>query len=281
MATKAVAVKEESNTALAVQTDFSGFEAYAGIGMEEVRAEDQSLPFLRILAQLSPQVNKRDGAYVQGAEPGMIHDNLTNDVYDGEQGILVVPCHYSPTLVEWVPKNQGGGFRGTYAASDPIKATTHKNDLGKDILPNGNELVDTSNFFVLQMGEDGVPRRRLITMTSTQQKKARKWVSVMGEQYARRADGSSFVLPYAANIYRLRTVEEKNDKGSWFGWDISRVRTLNLADPTERSYLEMGVAFAKQVKAGEVEVKHTRDDEVSSGSQGPGRGFGSDDEAPF
>ena len=45
-----------------------GFEELAGAGFSEVSTEDLAIPFLRILAQLSPQVNKREGAYVEGAE---------------------------------------------------------------------------------------------------------------------------------------------------------------------------------------------------------------------
>ena len=60
MAKNAVAVAAEKSTAVAVLGD--DFEALAGLGMEQVKTDDLSIPFLRILAQLSPQVNKRDGA---------------------------------------------------------------------------------------------------------------------------------------------------------------------------------------------------------------------------
>jgi hypothetical protein len=43
---------------------------------------DLALPFIRILGQLSPQVNKRDAKYVQGAEAGMIYNSVTNQLYD-------------------------------------------------------------------------------------------------------------------------------------------------------------------------------------------------------
>ena len=60
----AVAKKDTATSVVA----FEGFEQYANAGMEDVRTEDLSVPVLRILAQLSPQVNKRDGSYVEGAE---------------------------------------------------------------------------------------------------------------------------------------------------------------------------------------------------------------------
>jgi hypothetical protein len=97
-------------------------EEFAGEGLEEVTAEDLAIPFLRVLAQLSPQVNKRDGAYVEGAEAGMIYNTVANEAYDGEKGILVVPCHYNRRFVEWQPRSSGGGFVGSYPIdSDMLK----------------------------------------------------------------------------------------------------------------------------------------------------------------
>ena len=111
--TSAVAVKA-SNTAVALATEF---EEFAGVGMEEVGSEDLAVPFLRILAQLSPQVNKRDGAYVQGAEAGMVFNTVLNEAYSGEEGILVVPCFYNRRYVEWKPRAAGGGLVASYEAN--------------------------------------------------------------------------------------------------------------------------------------------------------------------
>ena len=59
----------------------------AGAGMENMTAEDFMIPRLSILQQMSTQVNKRDGAYVDGAEPGHILDNVAGVAFDGEKGI--------------------------------------------------------------------------------------------------------------------------------------------------------------------------------------------------
>ena len=55
---------------------------------QNISQEDLALPFLKILGQLSPEVNKRDGKYVEGAEPGKIINTVTNALYDT---INVVP----------------------------------------------------------------------------------------------------------------------------------------------------------------------------------------------
>lgn len=263
---KDVAVKKENVVAL-----HGGFAQAAGIGFEEITAQDLSVPFLRILAQLSPQVNKRDGAYVQGAEAGMIFNTVANEVYDGEKGIEVVPCYYSRRLVEWRPRDQGGGYVGSYTADDPIAKRATKDDRGNDVLPNGNLLTNTAQFFVLLLHPELGPQRCLITMTSTQLKKARKWLTQMQSLTGRDPNGKLYTMPMMSNVYTLRTVEERNDKGSWFGWEVSRARALDESKQEDVELFELGYAFAQSVRAGDVKVK----EEPEHGGQVM------DDDAPF
>ena len=56
-------------------------EEHAGKGLENLKQEDLSTPFLKILMPLSPQINKSDNRYIQGAEPGMILNSATKKVY--------------------------------------------------------------------------------------------------------------------------------------------------------------------------------------------------------
>ena len=70
------------------------FEADANAGSQNMTQEDLALQFLKVLGQLSPEVNKRDGKYVEGAEPGMILNTVTTEIYDGAKGINVLPVFY-------------------------------------------------------------------------------------------------------------------------------------------------------------------------------------------
>ena len=83
-------VKKAQAGALAI----SNLEADSGKGLGNIGQEDLALPFLKIMGQLSPEVNKKDGKYVKGAEPGMIFNSVTSELFDGEKGINVVPCYY-------------------------------------------------------------------------------------------------------------------------------------------------------------------------------------------
>ena len=81
-------VAEKKEGALATNL----FEADANQGAQNMSQEDLALPFLKILGQLSPEVNKRVGKYVEGAEPGKIINTVTNQLYDT---IHVIPVSYT------------------------------------------------------------------------------------------------------------------------------------------------------------------------------------------
>ena len=85
------------------------FEQDKGQGIANISQEDLALPFLKVLGQLSPEVNKRDAKFVQGAEPGMIINTVTNEIYDGEKGIEVIPCHYKRQHIEWQDRGESQG----------------------------------------------------------------------------------------------------------------------------------------------------------------------------
>ena len=85
------------------------FEGDASKGLGEIGQKDLALPFLKILAQLSPEINKRDGKYVEGAEAGMIYNSVTGELYNGVEGINVIPCFYKLEYLEWKDRGEGLG----------------------------------------------------------------------------------------------------------------------------------------------------------------------------
>ena len=92
--------KKKANAVAAVN-----FEDDAGQGLNMTQ-EDLALPFLKVLGQLSPECNKRDAKYVEGAEPGMIINTVTNEIYNGEKGIDVIPVHYKRQYIEWQDRGE-------------------------------------------------------------------------------------------------------------------------------------------------------------------------------
>jgi len=207
------------------------------------------------LGQLSPEVNKRDGKYVEGAEPGKIINTVTNALYDT---INVIPVFYKRQYIEWQDRGTTGSGAPVAihdADSDIVNQTTRGKDY-KDRLPNGNYLDNTASHFVLTVGDN--PSTALISMKSTQLKVSRKWNSMMMGIKMQGKNGL-FTPPTYSHIYKLSTTQMSNDKGTWFGWDVSKVGPVENAD-----LYGTAKAFAESVGKGEVQAKHGTEEKTNS-----------------
>jgi hypothetical protein len=65
------------------------------------------------------------------------------------------------------------------------------------------------------------------------------------------------------NKYRLATVPQQNDKGSWYGWEIQKIGNLS---EDEAYIFQMGAQFMKAISAGDVVVREDSDEPVTSSS---------------
>ena len=225
------------------------FEDDAAKGLGTIGQEDLALPFLKILGQLSPEVNKRDGKYVEGAEPGMIYNSVSGELYDGVKGIDVIPAFYKLEYVEWKDRGEGsGGPVAVHDSSSDIMSQTKADANFKDRLPNGNYVEKTASHFVIITGDS--PSTALISMKSTQLKISRKWNSMMSGIKLKGKNGL-FTPASFSHIYRLKTTQMSNDKGTWFGWDVSKVGPI-----TDTSLYQQAKTFSDNISKGSVKAKH-------------------------
>ena len=231
------------------------FQQMANVGFEEVSTDDLAIPFVRVLQSGSKQCKKSEGAYVEGAQEGMIYNNVLNKVYNGDEGVEVIPCYYYRRYVEWVPREEGGGYVQAFLPGDNIISTAKKDENGKDVLPNGNYLENTAHFFCMYIDPDLGPQKALLPMSASQLKKSRKWLSNTQTFRGTTKDGKQYFLPMFSQVYTLSTVPESNAKGSWMGWEITWKRTLDLSKQADNSVFDEATGFAMSVKEGEVEVK--------------------------
>ena len=224
------------------------FEADAGQGITNIKQEDLALPFLKVLGQLSPEVNKKDAKHVEGAEPGMIINTVTAELFDGEKGIQVLPVYYKRQYIEWQDRGESKGAPvNIYDAGDDIPKTTRDKSF-KDRLANGNYLENTVSHFVVLLRK--TPTTALISMKATQLKISRKWNSMMMGIKMQGKNGL-FTPPTYSHIYKLKTVQQSNDKGTWFGWDVSKVGPI-----TDKGIYEIAKGFSTNVAKGAVITKH-------------------------
>jgi len=224
------------------------FEDDADKGSQNITQEDLALPFLKVLGQLSPEVNKKHGKYVEGAEPGMILNTVTNESYDGSKGIEVLPVYYQRQYVEWQDRGESKGAPvAIHSAASDILSKATRDKSYKDRLPNGNYLENTANHYVVLLGK--TPTTALISMKATQLKISRKWNSMMMGIKLQGKNGL-FTPPTYSHIYKLKTVQMSNDKGTWFGWDVSKIGPIS-----NKSVYDIAKSFADRVGKGEIQAK--------------------------
>ena len=237
-------------TAAAPTHDWS--QTQGPTGFDNVQPEDLGIPFLGILQKLSPQIDKDNAEYstkgIEGAEVGDIINNVSNTVVCsvGEE-LEVVPCTYQRLYMEWKPRTSGGGLVKTHRDAN-ILLECQRNERNQDILRNGNLIVATSYFYCIAIvDEQRVPC--VIGLSSTQLKKAKAWLNMAMSIKLARADGQKYTPPLFSHSYKLSTVPEKNDSGTWRGWKV--VIGTMVSDPV---LIAEAMSYAKratqQVQAG-------------------------------
>ena len=233
----------------------------AGLGFEDASKEAYSIPFLVLLQKMSSQCDKDSGEFVKGAEAGMFLNSSTGELYS--DSVQIVPCHYNRQLVEWVPRSEGGGFRGTYNPEQLDLSTLNRDESGKFKMSNGNQISDTRYHFVLLLTKSG-PRPMVLSLTSTQIKVSRNWMTAMRDQRTSDGRGGMVKVPMMANIWKLSSVTQQNDKGSWKGVKVERERMLKF--PEENDLYEMAKEFHHQIATGKAKVDETEKSQTTEES---------------
>jgi hypothetical protein len=250
------AVTKAKETALSTDVMDDIFDN-AGDGASFDSSEMQ-IPFVRVAQSLSPQLNKKKPEYIEGLSNGDAYNNLTNQMWSGDTGLLVIPCFQTTKYLEFVPRESGGGFRGEISASDPILQRTNRVG-SKEILPSGNELVKADQHFCLIVDEEGMTQPVVIDMKSTQLKVSRRWKTNINMQKMKNPKtGEIIIPPVYATMWRLTTSEESNDKGDFYNWSVERVGIVE-----DRNLRLEAKNFRESIMRGAVKAQS----ENSSGSQ--------------
>lgn len=223
-------------------------------------AEDLAIPFLRILQGLSPEVTRGNEKYLPDARPSMFIETVTREVFDGEAGVVVVPVHFTQSYTEWVPRAKGGGFVKDWKQDGSNLTRCHKDETtGRDVTPEGTEMVRAGLYYILLVNPaTGVSRPAVLSLSGTQLKKARRWNSIIMQIVATNADGTPFTPAMFYMSYLVTSVPEKNDKGSWFGFNINAgVRTVDI--PNGVAVYKKAREFAGQAIQGTVKTQPIQD----------------------
>lgn len=248
---KAVAKVEAKSTALAPIDDemLSDLLQDAGAGLESATAADYALPFIYLLQKMSPQVDKDDAKYVEGAEPGKFINTVTQELYDE---LRVIPVHFEKVYIEWIPRDLGGGFVASYKT---------RQDADKNC-EEGHQIVDTANHYVLVQGKDGEWTPAILSLTSTKLKASRNWVSKMGMVTIMGPNQKKVVAPTYSRFYDvLPDGPMKNDKGTYYVIKVDSVEGEDgwVKDPELR---DQAKNFRASLQAGLKGADYNRSAEV-------------------
>ena len=212
-------------------------------------SSEMQIPFIRIIQALSPQVNKKDPAFIDGAEQGDAFNTVTSEFWTGEEGLLVIPCYQETKFLEFVPRESGGGFMGELEPNNPDIQNTERKG-AKEILPNGNELVKSDQHYCLVVGDGGMVQPAIVDMKSSQLKVSRRWKTQIAMQKIRHPKTDALLTPAVyATMWRLNTLQESNDQGTWYNWSVTKHGLVQTKEILSEAKL-----FREQVMKGAVKA---------------------------
>ena len=210
------------------------FEDDSAAGFENVKTTSLALPILKLLQNGSGEAQRRNQNYVEGAEPGMLLNTVTKQLYDGAKGITVIPCHYKLEYQEWADFGTGSGRpENIFPDGSDILAQTTQDGGGKDRLENGNYILTVGQHFVIIVA-DGGAEQALISMSSSQGKISRKWNSMMMSISLAGKNGP-YTPPSFSHAYKLTTVLNSGNGNQWYGYNIVKEGPVKAPSMYERA----------------------------------------------
>jgi hypothetical protein len=225
--------------------------ASAGKGLS-TDASDNLVPLINVLQPLNPQVMKRNEAYIEGAEAGMIW--LRSSEEPLHETILFQPCFHEKYWIEYIPRAAGGGFVARYEFDKKPVAAERWTDPEapraiKWRMPNGNELVEHRSYsgFVLLKGGS---QPYAIPLKSTGHTFGK---GLMSDLNRRRLKNGN-IPPLYGHVVTLGTKMRSNNAGEWHEFSL-----LNIDWMVDEEQYDIGEALYNSFTRGEKKTE-TPDD---------------------
>ena len=215
-------------------------------GSEDVGQEDLTIPRLEIVQSLSPCRDKKDDNYIEGAEEGMLYNNVSRELYGTK--VMVIPVIFKKEWLIWKDRKQGGGFRGAYPSLEEANnMIVNLVNEGSD--PEGSlEAIDTAQHLCLLIKPDGKLEEIAISMSKSKMKVSRQWNSII-----RMMGGDRF-----SRVYELRGVADENNDGDKF----KNFGVKALGYPSKHAYV-LAEALYNDLVSGDREMKVNADQDQS------------------
>lgn len=193
-------------------------------GHENISGQDLTIPRLKVLQALSPELDEDKAQYVEGAKPGLILNSVTQELM---KSVYVVNLYYERNVNVWLKREMGGGLVGSFKSE--IEAKQHLDNAGLEL--TSHDLVDTATHYLLLLNEDGsIKGQAMVDMISSGLTVSSNWNS----NIKLHAD-----TPRYGTVWNLTTQKRSNTKGSWHVFDFDFAGYVNdakLYDEAKRQY---------------------------------------------
>lgn len=240
-------VKHESN--LPATTD-------APLGFEDMDQEDFSLPYIKIMQPGSPEVDNDDIK----ADKGDLLNSLSN--YNYGTGLIFIPILFSRRRIKWLPREDGGGIEcGSIDGKAPdtgakfsaeCSSCVHSQWDNKTSTPPACDMFRVFPSIILGLKEEFDGSKLVaISFARTNAVQGKKLLNT-----ARMSGGAIF-----SHAYKLKTTKQKNDKGTYWTFEVAPAPKLNPRQIAEAEG-HFNVLSSMRVNVGierEVEVELDKD----------------------
>lgn len=233
------------------------FGEFAGQGFQNQTSDDVAIPFLGLIQKLSPELDESSDRHIPGAKEGRMFNSVTLELLPEE--VVLVPCYTEHAFVQFIPRDQGGGFVGQHApGSDIVKqAQATAEAFNKLRTPEGHELVETFYMYGLILDDADAPSASsfiVVAFSSTKIKVYRRINTLL-----RTVKGNP---PLFAHRIAVTAAPEKNKQGQpYMNFRIAPVNgnvVSSLIDPNgpQSGLLKEGQQFLRAVSSGTAKAAH-------------------------
>lgn len=169
-------------------------------GNENVSADDISIPRIKLLQKMSPEIDEGDSRYIDGAKAGHLLNSVTNELMDE---MYVLNLFYEKGFTVFKKRDLGGGLFGSFdseiAAREALMAD------GLEL--SEYDITETATHTLLLMDDEGnITMPALMDFASSKLKVSRAWNTDIAMKCGSNVDR------FGA-IYRMASKIEKNRKG--------------------------------------------------------------------
>jgi hypothetical protein len=174
------------------------------VGNENVTADDISVPRIKLIQKMSPEVDEGSAKYIPDIKPGQLLNTVTNKASDS---LLLINMFFESGYSVFKQRDLGGGLYGNFKTEQEAKQAL--NDEGLTISDYDIASTHTHTMLLLDENTGDIEMPAIMDFQSTKLRVSREWNTDIKTRCAGTA-------PRYGAVYRLKGKIQTNAKGqSW------------------------------------------------------------------